>query len=164
MIDRDYCLTMCQYNRWMNSKVIGSSAKLTDEAVNRDQGVFFGSIIQTMNHLYVVDQLWLTRFYELPEPELKINELIYSDIGLLEPRRRELDNEAEQFFSACGNDWFDGELQFTSQADGQTYSVPKAVAVIHFFNHQTHHRGQVSAMLHQQGVDIGVTDLPRMDM
>jgi uncharacterized damage-inducible protein DinB len=29
----------------------------------------------------------------------------------------------------------------------------------HFFNHQTHHRGQASTLLHQFGVDVGVTDL-----
>ncbi len=164
MIDRDYCLTMCHYNQWMNNKVIESSAELSGEAVNRDQGAFFGSIIQTLNHLYIVDQLWLTRFSQVAEPDLKIDELMYSDIELLRPRRIELDNESKRFFSDCAASWFDGELEFTSQADGQLYNVPKAVAVMHFFNHQTHHRGQISAMLYQQGIDIGITDLPRMDM
>jgi uncharacterized damage-inducible protein DinB len=31
--------------------------------------------------------------------------------------------------------------------------------LLHFFNHQTHHRGQASTLLSQAGVDLGVTDL-----
>jgi Uncharacterized protein conserved in bacteria len=31
--------------------------------------------------------------------------------------------------------------------------------VMHFFNHQTHHRGQVTTLLSQAGVDVGDTDL-----
>ncbi len=31
--------------------------------------------------------------------------------------------------------------------------------VMHFFNHQAHHRGQVTTLLSQTGIDIGVTDL-----
>ena len=31
--------------------------------------------------------------------------------------------------------------------------------VVHFFNHQTHHRGQTTTLLYQAGVDVGLTDL-----
>lgn len=164
MIGRDYCLQMCRYNRWMNGKVIDSSAKLSNDLLNLDQGAFFASIMHTLNHLYIVDQLWLARFSGAVEPESKIDDLVYSDIEILRQPRIELDAEAEDFFSQCSNDWFEGELEFTSQADGLLYVVPKALAVMHLFNHQVHHRGQVSTMLYQQGMDIGVTDLPRMPL
>ena len=42
---------------------------------------------------------------------------------------------------------------------GDKMSKELGALMVHFFNHQTHHRGQVSTLLFQAGVDIGVTDL-----
>ena len=42
---------------------------------------------------------------------------------------------------------------------GIAASKPFAQVLLHFFNHQTHHRGQVTTLLSQLGKDVGGTDL-----
>ncbi len=54
----------------------------------------------------------------------------------------------------------DGDLTWVSGATGREMTRPRASVVVHIFNHQTHHRGQVHAMLTGFGINPGVTDLP----
>jgi uncharacterized damage-inducible protein DinB len=51
---------------------------------------------------------------------------------------------------------------YTSKVDGRTRTLPTWVLVVHLFNHQTHHRGQLTTLLNQLGCDPGSTDLPFM--
>jgi uncharacterized damage-inducible protein DinB len=46
-----------------------------------------------------------------------------------------------------------------ARMNGEQYAKPLFDVLLHFFNHQTHHRGQASTLLSQAGVDVGVTDL-----
>ncbi|MCB0406039.1 MAG: hypothetical protein KDD51_14750 [Bdellovibrionales bacterium] len=45
---------------------------------------------------------------------------------------------------------------------GDSFENAFWVYVAHFFNHQTHHRGQTTTLLTQMGQDVGVTDFPRV--
>lgn len=63
---REHAVLMAAYNRWMNDKVYAAAAQLPHEAIAADRGAFFGSILGTLNHLLVADQVWLHRFAAHP--------------------------------------------------------------------------------------------------
>ena len=44
----------------------------------------------------------------------------------------------------------------------QQKTMPRWLTMTHFFNHQTHHRGQITDLISRLGYDFGVTDLPWM--
>lgn len=163
------CL-MAIYNDWMNAKVYEAARSLTDEELSVDRQAFFGSILGTLNHLVAGDTVWLQRFarhpanylalkpiQQLPAPQ-SLDQLLFSDIRELSTHRVWLDQVIVAWSRSIKESDLDYPLSYTSMkgapADRNFYGL-----VMHFFNHQTHHRGQVTTLLSQSGVDVGDTDL-----
>lgn len=161
MIDTDYVVTMARYNRWQNESLYGAAATLDDAARRMDRGAFFGSIHGTLCHLLWGDRMWMHRFAGTPKPETGIPgspELI-EDWGRLCAERRDFDGVILDWATALDPDWLAGDMTWVSAAGNRQFTMPRALLVTHMFNHQTHHRGQVHAMLTAAGAKPDDTDL-----
>ena len=160
---------MASYNASMNTSVYQAARQLPADALGADRKAFFGSILGTLNHLVNADVIWLKRFAghpahypqldavrALPDPA-GLGAIGFSDIGSLWERRRWLDELILAWTAAIRDADLDHAVHYVNSrgaADKNFFSL-----LMHFFNHQTHHRGQASTLLSQQGIDIGVTDL-----
>lgn len=164
MIGVGYVQRMAQYNRWQNENLYGAADQLTDDERRRERGAFFGSIQGTLNHLMWGDGLWMNRFSGRPRPQGGIPESpsLHPDWDRLKAQRLELDTEILRWAEGLGPDWLAGELTYFSRSTGRDASAPRWMFVSHFFNHQTHHRGQVHCMLTQAGAKPQDTDLVMM--
>ncbi|MBF2027197.1 MAG: damage-inducible protein DinB [Oscillatoriales cyanobacterium C42_A2020_001] len=160
MIDRVYCQTMAQYNQWMNQNLYAVCAKLSDEERKRDRGAFFKSIHGTLNHLLYGDRVWLGRFIEQPFVVTAIGQELYSDFDELRQEREITDDAILSWAIEIQASWLEQPFEYTSNVDQQSRVLPTWVLVTHLFNHQTHHRGQLTTLLSQTGFDPGITDLP----
>ena len=166
----DHICLMAKYNEWMNTKLYEAAMRLPGEELNADRNAFFGSILGTLNHLAVGDTLWLKRFAthpanystlelarNLPTPA-SLDQLLYTDVQSLSTFRRSLDQVIVEWARSIADHDLDHVLHYANTkgvlADKNFFSL-----VMHFFNHQTHHRGQATTLLSQAGVDVGVTDL-----
>lgn len=169
---------MAEYNRWMNERLYEAAARLDGEALAADRGAFFGSILGTLNHIAVGDTIWLHRFARheasfsslgalsrFPQPS-SLSQALAPDLEGLRGYRRELDALIERWASQIRPEHLSADFAYRNMA-GVESSRNFGALLQHFFNHQTHHRGQVSTLLFQAGVDVGVTDLlaviPRSD-
>lgn len=161
MIGVDYVRRMALYNRWQNENLYGAADGLTDEERHRERGAFFGSIHRTMCHLLWADQTWMSRFRKAPPP-VPMAELAtqHREWISLKGRRRDFDAEIVGWTEGLGPDWLAGTLSYFSPSLGHQTSQPRWLFVSHFFNHQTHHRGQIHCMLTQAGRKPADTDLP----
>ena len=56
--------------------------------------------------------------------------------------------------------WLSGELSYYSAVAGRQMSKPRWLLVTHLFNHQTHHRGQVHALIKEAGAEPPALDIP----
>jgi uncharacterized damage-inducible protein DinB len=161
---------MARYNQWMNVKVYAAAIQLSAEQLAQERGAFFGSILGTLNHLLVADTLWLKRFANhsanyaalapvvaLPMPS-GLDQIIFSDFTQLAERRSLLDKAIDGMVAACSAADLDHCLAYKN-TKGIASERNFFELLMHFFNHQTHHRGQLSTLLLQAGVDLGVTDL-----
>lgn len=158
----DYFRTLAQYNRWMNDKLYELCASLPDEERKRDRGAFFRSIHGTFNHILWGDHAWMSRFTGGPRPVAKAGEYPYDDFVELRAARRAMDEAISAWAQGLTPEWLASDFQWTSAMDGKMHHRPTWVLAMHLFNHQTHHRGQVTTLLKQAGIDPGVTDLPWM--
>jgi uncharacterized damage-inducible protein DinB len=158
-MDVEYAKTMARYNRWMNEKFYVLSAQLTDEQRKHDNKAFFKSIHGTLNHLLLGDRIWLGRFQGNPDSFSGLDEELFSNFDELREQRSRLDELIEAWANKLNNEVLADELKFTSVGNSKPRRMPMWLAVTHLFNHQTHHRGQVSTLLTQSGLDCGVTDL-----
>jgi uncharacterized damage-inducible protein DinB len=162
MIDTDYCLTMARYNEWMNSRLYALCAGLADDELRRDRGAFFRSIYGTLNHIAYGDLAFLSRFTGDPADVPEVDRELFAGFAELREARAALDTRLLRWAATLTADWLWRPLTYTSKIDGRTRTVARWLLVTHLFNHQTHHRGQLTTLLSQLGLDIGSTDLPFM--
>lgn len=162
---------LARYNRWFNHKLYAACEQLSDEERKRDRGAFFRSIHGTLNHLVWGDRLWLRRFasqgvafpslegslLDVPEGAVHAT-VLYEDWPVLRAQRAQLDAAIEAWVEEMPSD-FPLRTMAYANTRGVARQHPAWKALTHFFNHQTHHRGQVTALLAQAGIDPGVTDL-----
>jgi len=150
---------MARYNRWMNERLYGCCEKLSDQERKLDRGAFFRSIHGTLNHLLLGDRLWLSRFLAREFRASSLGDELYSDFAELRRERAKTDAEILEWVETLGEERLAGSLKFRSVVGNKDRSFPMWFAAQQFFNHQTHHRGQVTTLLMQAGIDPGVTDL-----
>lgn len=169
MSDLGHFRIMAPYNAWMNAKVYDAAERLTAEELARDRGAFFGSIIGTLNHIAEADLIWLGRLAQhpifigrldlagLPRSD-NVEAIVSGDIAKLRPIRERIDRLIVNFINSLSESDVDGVLEYR-RANGTRYRKPLTSVLSHLFNHQTHHRGQITTLLTQAGIDVGVTDL-----
>lgn len=138
-----YVRTMAAYSRWMNERLYALCAELPDAERKRDRAAFFCSIHGTLNRLLLADRLWLGRFTGVPFAIEGLDQELHADFDELSRARAGTDDAIDAWVATL---------------DDEELWLP----VAHFFNHQTHHRGQLTTLLEQAGRDPGVTDLIRL--
>jgi uncharacterized damage-inducible protein DinB len=159
MLSPEHCALMARYNRWMNQKLHALCADLSDEERKRDRGAFFKSIHGTLNHLLFGDIVWMARFQQRKGPDRIIAEL-HADFRELRAAREAMDMRILEWSATLTQQWLAAPFSFTSNVDRKRRTMPAWVLVAHLFNHQTHHRGQLTTLIFQCGIDPGITDLP----
>lgn len=167
MITPEYALYLARYNRWMNQKIYAASEQLSDAERKADRGAFFKSIHSTLNHLVWGDGMWLGRFtkdtpLQRAMPGTPAGADVHADWNELKAARDALDADLLIWVAQLDADWLAQDFSWYSGMSKSWRSGPGWQSVVHMFNHQTHHRGQVSTLLSQQGIDLGVTDLMAM--
>lgn len=162
MITPEYIRTMAAYNAEMNRRIYAAAERLSDEQRRRDEGAFWKSIHGTLCHLLWADMLWLSRFGVGSPPDVPIAESgnLVSDFDELRQRRVAQDEAVVEWGERVTADELRGDLTWFSGAVGREMVKPRMLCVMQIFNHQTHHRGQVHALLTRAGEKTGDTDLP----
>ncbi len=162
MILPAYTQRMARYNRWQNASLYAVANGLSAEERKQPRGAFFGSIHNTLSHLLWADQLWMSRFSELPRPQGGIAESValFPDWQMLCAERAGCDRAIVEWADGIDGSWLMGEQTYYSGAAKRELTRPRWMLVTHMFNHQTHHRGQVHCMLTQVGGKPQDTDLP----
>lgn len=164
---------LARYNRLMNAKLYRLAGGLGDEARKRDRGAFFGSIHGTLNHVLLGDRIWMTRFTGDADrhasrdaagqvlPFRGLDQVLYEDFAVLGVERTRTDDDIVAYVAGLDGAALDRPLVYATTT-GARQEFPLWWLLGHFFNHQTHHRGQVTTLLSQAGVDPGSTDLIAM--
>jgi uncharacterized damage-inducible protein DinB len=162
MISSEYCQTLARYNEWMNSRLYALCATLPDDELRADRGAFFGSVYATLNHIAYADLAFMARFTGEPAVVPELNADLFGGFVALRAERDKLDARLIAWTATLTPEWLADPLTYVSKVDGASRTRPRWLLVTHLFNHQAHHRGQVTTLLAQRGLDVGSTDLPFM--
>lgn len=139
------------YNRWANSVLYDAAATLSPEELERDTGAFFGSLIATLNHILVGDRIWMKRFTGEGAAPASLDVILHPALPALRVARQAEDERIIEWIDSMSQAAFAGRFTYTAITDMRTISQRLAPALAHFFNHQTHHRGQAHAILTMLG-------------
>jgi uncharacterized damage-inducible protein DinB len=161
MISPDYCVTISRYNAWQNKQMKAALEALSPQALTQERGAFFGSILKTVNHLLWGDQMWMSRFDNGAKPQGGVGESVAltPTLAVWSSDRFRTDGRILRWAEQVRSVDLVGELRWYSGIKQADVTMPMGLCVAHMFNHQTHHRGQVHAMLTAAGGQGWITDL-----
>jgi len=145
-MDIVYFRQLAQYNAWANWRVYEACAQLSDSERKAARPCFFGSIHRTLNHILVGDRVWLARLTAGERDIVSLDQELYSDFSELRAARIREDERLIGVLDRYDEAETAGFLSYNSM-DGAAQRVPMVQVLGHIFNHQTHHRGQVHALL-----------------
>jgi uncharacterized damage-inducible protein DinB len=153
-----YFQRFARYNAWANRPLYDACAALSREDRRALRPSFFGSIHATLNHILVGDRVWMGRFEGVPSGVERLDQILHDEFADLKAARETEDARILGFVGGVGDDFLAGTLRYRTMA-GEEQETPLAWTLAHFFNHQTHHRGQVHCMLSGTPVEPPPLDL-----
>ena len=135
------------YNAWCNARLYDAAAKLSDADYRADRGAFFKSLHGTLNHLLVGDRAWMKRFTGAGEQPPSLDAILYDDFEALRKARQNQDTLIIRYIGGLSDDDLTRTIRYRTMVSPQTIEQTLSPALDHFFNHQTHHRGQAHSLL-----------------
>jgi len=167
---KEMLLLMAQYNRTANRQLLYILETCDPDIITRSEGSYFDSILGLLNHILVSDLGWLTAYRDsnLKLPSLKSSALefkhpgwrnnLYDKTARLRNHREQVDELFMDFVGETPEGVFTGEIE-VARSDGKKHIFPFGKVLMHLFNHQTHHRGAISQILDNRGVDNDYSNL-----
>jgi len=152
---------LARYNRIANARLYEQCGKLDPAEYVRERRGSFASIYGLLNHILLGDRIWMSRFAGGGKTTPPLNSILFETFAGLSAARFEQDANIEAFFNNVDGEFLNRTIRYTN-SQGKDYVEAVPVAVLHFFNHQTHHRGQVHIMLSQTEVKPPSLDMHRI--
>ncbi|TBC72495.1 DinB family protein [Rhizobium beringeri] len=147
------------YNRWANTQVYAAAAELSDAEFRNDRGAFFGSLHRTLNHLIVADRIWMKRFTGTGEAPTTLDAVLFEDRNALAAARKIEDERIIAWTGMLDERTLAANFTYVTVVQPVEITQPLSAALAHFFNHQTHHRGQCHMTLTALGKPSLTLDL-----
>jgi uncharacterized damage-inducible protein DinB len=135
------------YNAWANGRLYEAVAELSSEQYRADRGAFFKSVHGSLNHLLVTDRVWMQRFTGEGDAPNRLDAILFETFVELRAAREAEDRRIVDFVDRLDDRRIAGTIKYRRITSPEQFEQPLAPALAHWFNHQTHHRGQVHALL-----------------
>jgi uncharacterized damage-inducible protein DinB len=135
------------YNAWANSRLYDATARLSAEQYRADRGAFFKSVHGTLNHLLVTDRIWMQRFTGEGDAPNRLDAILFESFDDLRAARAVADRRIVDFVDGLDDGRIAGTIKYRRVSSPEEFEQQLAPALAHWFNHQTHHRGHVHALL-----------------
>jgi uncharacterized damage-inducible protein DinB len=153
---------LARYNAIANERLYATCAQLSDEEYYRERAGSFRSIHRTLAHILLGDRIWMGRFTQpgvrTTTPPLGTE--LYTTFSELRAAREAEDARIEAFIAGLSDAFLTTQFEYVN-SEGKLNVDPAPLVLAHFFNHQTHHRGQVHVMLSQTAVQPPSLDMHR---
>ena len=135
------------YNAWANGRLYEAAARLSTEQYRADRGAFFKSVHGTLNHLLATDRIWMKRFTGAGDAPERLDAILFETFGELRVAREAEDRRIVDYVDGLDDARIAGTIKYRRVSSPEQFEQQLAPALAHWFNHQTHHRGQVHALL-----------------
>ena len=161
LVNPVFVRTMAAYNAEMNRRLYAAAARIPDPARREPRGAFWGSLHGTLCHLLWGDQMWMSRFDGWTKPTViqKQSPTLVDDFDELRRLRVDADEKISAWAGRVTEAWLAEDQTWFSSSVQKELRSPRSFLVTHFFNHQTHHRGQAHALITACGEKTDDTDL-----
>jgi len=150
---------MAAYNAWCNGRIFDAAAQVSDADYRADRGAFFKSLHGTLNHILVADRVGLKRFTGEGEAPNRLDAVLFEQLADLRRARQAEDERIVRYIDGLSQGQIEGPISYRTMTSPDLITQPLVSTLLHFFNHQTHHRGQAHCVLTGLGADAPSLDL-----
>lgn len=150
---------LARYKAWANERLYATLAGISETDLAAPSPIFAGSILRTLNHVYLMDMVWKSHLLGVPHGLTTRNPEATPPLSELRDAQRDIDAWYIDYAAAMTPTACDDVVHFTFIGGGDG-ALRREDIVLHVVNHTTYHRGHVTAMLNQMGVQPQATDLP----
>ncbi len=147
------------YNAWANRRLYDAAASLSDAEYRADKGAFFKSMHGTLNHLLATDRIWMQRFTGEGDAPQRLDAILHEHFETLRTARESEDRRIIAYIDSLDESRLAGVIRYRRVSTPDEFVQPLRPALNHWFNHQTHHRGQAHAILTALGKQAPELDL-----
>jgi uncharacterized damage-inducible protein DinB len=158
---KEHFAMFAAYNRWANERLYDAARPIPDAGYREARGAFFGSLHGTLNHLLVGDRVWMRRFTGTGPVQTQLDEILFDDFAALETERKAMDGRIIAWIDGLGEADFGRTFTYRTIVSPRDMTQALSPALAHFFNHQTHHRGQAHSLVTQIA---GNDAMPSLDL
>ena len=144
---KEYFAEFAGYNAWANDRLYDAAALLSEEQYREDRGAFFKSVHGTLNHLLVTDHIWMRRFTGTGDAPDRLDAILHENFAELREARAREDARIVAYIDSLDEDALAGTISYVRVTTPEPQVQALTAALAHFFNHQTHHRGQAHCLL-----------------
>ncbi len=151
MQPKRYITVQAYNNAWANHRLLKACASLSADELAAPRKSFFPSIIHTLNHILTVDWLYIGALEgDCPGTSAFEPEIPFPAFADLDREQRAADRRLIHHCRALTAETLDAEVRIPRDTHVQV--EPADRILLHLFQHQIHHRGQVHAMLSSTSV------------
>ncbi|MCX6629455.1 MAG: DinB family protein [Candidatus Solibacter sp.] len=140
---------MFDHNYWARDRQLQACARLTEEQFLRPLGNSFPSLRDTLTHLLAVEWIWLER-WRGRAPRVLLSPEEFPTLSALSQRWRTVEHEMREHVAGLSEEAIEWPMTCVSTR-GQPWTYTLWRMILHLLNHQSYHRGQVTALLRQLG-------------
>lgn len=144
---KEHYRTFAGYNAWANHRLYAAAAQLSDVDYRADRGAFFKSMQGTLNHLLATDRIWMKRFTGEGDAPDRLDAILCETFEALRAARQAEDARIVAYIEGLDEARIAGTISYRRVSSPEEFVQELAPALAHWFNHQTHHRGQTHALL-----------------
>jgi uncharacterized damage-inducible protein DinB len=150
---------LMRYTAWANERLFDALALLPEGAPSAKRATGFGNMLHTLNHAYVVDQIWQAHLEGRPHGFSARNTETHPPLKVLAHAQRSLDEWYLRYAEQLADTSLDEVVHFAF-VDGGSGEMRRGDILFHVVNHKTYHRGVVADMMYQVPARPPTMDLP----
>src|SRR5262245_37822896 len=145
----EYIQILLDYNYWARDRVLASAEALEPAHLSRSLGSSFGSVLDTLVHMYFAEAIWLHR-WQGGDPSVRPDTSGLVSLADLRAAWVPLEQQIRSLVGALGPVGLEQVLEYKSMG-GQASASPFWQMIVHVVNHGSYHRGQIATMVRQLG-------------
>ena len=150
---------LTRYNAWANKTIFEAVAALPGGEATKERPTLFKTMVNTLNHLHVVDLIWQAHIEGRDHGIPALNTVMYSDLTELWLAQQVID----AWFIAWGDTLSEAdadEVVGFTLIGGKQGEMRRSEIILHVVNHTSYHRGFVADLFYQIPARPPLTDLP----
>ena len=150
---------LTRYNAWANKAIFDAVAALPAGEATKERPTLFRNMVNTLNHLYVVDLIWQAHLQGREHGIAALNTILHAELAQLRQAQQVIDTWYITWSEALAETAADEMVSFTL-IGGNRGAMRRGDVMLHVVNHTSYHRGFVADLVYQIPARPPLTDLP----